>query len=325
MSASTVDISPIISETAARIKDLASQANNLASNALSATGSGSNLPAFVAQNVKLRGTVPTFQGNLDLSQLLLSSYNNALGDIRPQFASGLSSYLAKWFPDCIVSTTNNWICDTILNGGTGLPPNIENAIWERARSREVIDARRLEQEALTQLSSRGFMIPPGVTTARLLAIQQDVADKSSTIARDTAIKHIDLIIENVKFAVSEGIKVRIATISNLSEFVKAYLLPEELALEKAKAIVSARTALISSAADYYRAMISEAELGIRVQEISATSQNNRLSSLVSENATLASTRARVAEGLAESYGTAAAGAASGIITIAQSSINSVSA
>ena len=77
--------------------------------------------------------------------------------------------------------------------------------------------------------------------------------------------------------------------------------------------------LLTSAAEYYRAMVSEAELNIQVQQINATSYNASQGNSAQSAISSTSLRAKVAEGLAEAYGSAAASAASAILGVASDS------
>jgi len=325
--ATTADVQAIITATESRVEKLSSRVDSLARDAMSAAQSyrwgASNYPRV--NKPALRDAPPAYQGNIDVSVEMQQAYASALSAYRPEFKNGLAAYLAEWFPDCMMSTTNNWICDTILYGETGLPANIEEALWERARSREVRDADRLTQEAFTQLSVRNFTIPPGAMAARILGIQQGVSDKSSTLSRDITIKHIDLIIENVKFAVTEGTKIRLSVMSGINGYMKAHLMPEELAIEKAKAIATAKLQLMGGAAAYYNAMISEADLQIKAETINAGSWDSASSINSQEFVSGRSLMATVAQSLAQSYGQTAAAAASGIIGVAQSSISAQAA
>lgn len=321
----SANVPQIINDAAARVNTFTESFNSLASQALTAAQSISSFTPFTATPVSLFGDRPPYQGRLDYSKEFLGTYNDALRDIKPEFGKATSEFIAQWLPTCVTTATNDWICNTILTGGTGLPPGIENAIWQRARKRELIEARRLENEALDQGASRGFPIPPGAITARMLMVQQEAADRSSTIVRDEAIKHIDIIIENVRFAVAQGVAIRGQVIGALGDYIRAHFLPEQLALQKAEAILHAKGMLLTSASEYYRAMVSEAELGIQVQQINATSYNAAQGNVAQSAISSTALRARVAEGLAEAYGSAAASAASAILGVASDSTIAVAA
>jgi len=56
----------------------------------------------------------------------------------------------------------------------------------------------------------------------LLRVQQVAADKSSTIARDSAIKQMEIAVDMVKFAIGEVSKLRLGIASALADFIRAW-------------------------------------------------------------------------------------------------------
>lgn len=100
----------------------------------------------------------------------------------------------------LVTTIN-----TLLGGGTGLPPAIWDALWERARDREQVTGDKLIQEVTDDWASRGFSLPGGVLDKKIVAARQEVQNASNTLSRDIAIKEAEMEVENVRFAVAQGI------------------------------------------------------------------------------------------------------------------------
>lgn len=317
------DVNQIIADAAERVSALSGKADTMAQAAMSATSGAFGVAPYQAFAPGVSG--PGYQGNVNLSHDFLGTYTNALRDLRPEYANAVAEYIAQWFPACVFAHTEDWICTTILTGGTGLPPGIEEAIWERARRREAREAKRLEQEALTQGAARGFMIPPGAVTYRMLQVQQDSVDRASNINRDEAIKHIDIIIENVRFAVDQGVKVRGQVMSALGDFIRAHFLPEELALQKANGVLQAKQVLVNSAADYYRAQVAAASLQVEAQAITGRSYDAANAAAAQFAIAMAQTRSSAATTIAATYGQAAAGAASGILGVGQDQIIRVGA
>lgn len=210
---------------------------------------------------------PPFNPNTDLSFEFKNSFAESFGDFHDDMLDGLADYLARFFPECITTNTDNWICNTILTGGQGVPAAIEAMIWQRGRSRENLEAVKLEREAIDQFAQRGFVMPAGALAARLLEVQQDNANKASTLSRDVAIKTFDAYREDIKFAVEQGVKVRLGVLNALSDYLRAWMFPQGSAADYARATVDAKSKLWSSGADYYRAIISEAELTLKAHQI----------------------------------------------------------
>jgi hypothetical protein len=263
---------------------------------------------YIAQVPALRGDPPVFQPNTDLANLFVRGFQEAFDQFNPEVLQAVLDYTARFFPAALATVCDDWIQNAIVNGGTGIPAAIENAIWERARSRELIEARRLEQEAVNAFAARGFSLPPGALAARQLEIQQDAANKSSTIVREQAIKSAEIEIENIRFAIGEGLKIRLGVIQGIPAYINAWLKPADESVEYAKALAYAKERLWSTAADYYRAMISEAELGIRAQDITRTSRDQMVGYDVQSFGHHVQAQVSAALAVAQQLGQAAAGA-----------------
>lgn len=93
----------------------------------------------------------------------------------------------------------------MLNGDVGLPSAAVAQMRDRLYSAlDTLDARA-QQEAVEQFASRGFPQPNGTLNRNLVAVRQDAQDKRAAAARDIFLKDIDIAIENLRFAVSNGI------------------------------------------------------------------------------------------------------------------------
>ena len=90
-------------------------------------------------------------------------------------------------------------------GGTGIPDIIWDAIWEKDNEREAKSGVHAIQSVNKEWASRGFSLPQGVQVAQVLEVQQKIQDSFVSRARDIAIKQSSLEIENMKFAVQQGI------------------------------------------------------------------------------------------------------------------------
>lgn len=228
---------------------------------------------FVATVPELRSAPPPFSPNSDLSIDFTNAYKQAFNDFTPTVLAAVADYLARFFPGAIAAVCDDWIQNTIVNGGTGIPADIERAIWDRARGREMVEATRLEQEALNQFAARGFSMPPGALAYRMMEVQQGATNKSATLSRDIAIKNVEIEIGNIKFAIEQGLRVRLAVISGIGDYIRAWMKPADDAVAYAQALVNAKEKLWNAASDYYRAMIAEAAMKLDAQRITQGSRD----------------------------------------------------
>ena len=204
----------------------------------------------------------------DFSAELRGHYGELFNTLPGWLEDQMGGWITQYFPvidPCIAENVDDWICTTIESGGTGIPYNVESAIWERARSRDVLEAARMEEEAASQFAARGFSMPPGALANRMLRVQQDAANKSSTISRDTAIKNIEVEIENIRFAIEQGIRLRLGVSQGLADYMRAFMLIPQTAVDYANGLAQAKKQLWDAAGSYYNALIGAEELQVRAQ------------------------------------------------------------
>lgn len=79
-----------------------------------------------------------------------------------------------------------------IQGGTGLAPAVEQAIWDRSRDRETVLALAREQEVMRGAEALGFALPSGVMAGQLADARREYHDKLSSLSRDIAIKQAEL-------------------------------------------------------------------------------------------------------------------------------------
>lgn len=92
-----------------------------------------------------------------------------------------------------------------LDGGTGLAPAVEAAIWDRARTREDSIVQTNLDTVMRNVEARGFALPTGAFHAQLREAQRQGLAKTSELSRDVAIKQAELEQTNAKHAIEQGV------------------------------------------------------------------------------------------------------------------------
>lgn len=136
-----------------------------------------------------------------------------------------------------------------IQGGTGLAPAVEQAIWDRARDRETQVALAKEQEVLRGSEALGFALPFGVLAAQLADARREYQDKLSGLSRDVAIKQAELEQANLQQATTLALQLE----STLLE--DSYKL-EALAVDVAKATADNAIAAHNAAVEHYKALLA---------------------------------------------------------------------
>lgn len=93
-----------------------------------------------------------------------------------------------------------------MSGGTGLPDAVEQALWDRARSRETKIAQANMDDIGRMGEAFGYPLPSGVLTAQLRQAQQEYYDKLSGLSRDIAIKQAELEQSNLRETIASGMQ-----------------------------------------------------------------------------------------------------------------------
>lgn len=110
--------------------------------------------------------------------------------------------------------------DRVVNGGTGLNPVVEQAIWDRERNREDQAMLKAKEEIRAEFASRGHSLPPGVEYQKLLEVAVETQNKIVSFGRDIAIKQADLEQENVKHAITETVRLESTLIANWNSIMQ---------------------------------------------------------------------------------------------------------
>ena len=94
--------------------------------------------------------------------------------------------------------------DPMLQAQQALPQHIEEAIFQRGRSRIEVETQRNVDQAFAEFGNRGFSEPAGMLAGRLLEIRQAGANQIAETSRDAAIEQFKATLENLRFAIVQG-------------------------------------------------------------------------------------------------------------------------
>lgn len=135
-----------------------------------------------------------------------------------------------------------------LGGGTGLPEAVEQAIWDRARSRETRVALANEAEIQRASEALGFQLPSGVVAAQLREAQQNYYDKLSELSRDVAIKQAELEQANLKDTIAAGMQLE-------GQLIDYAFKLEQLSFETARAYADNAIQSHNAAVEQFKALL----------------------------------------------------------------------
>ena len=249
------------------------EASNYASQAVTASSGFSSFApqsvVFSPGNVEPPVTIPTNAAGVD-GALYDSTYGQIITDLSGKFAGFFSEYFPN---ECeYLEKAQAQLCE-ILDGGSGIPAHVENQIWQRDRSRVLEDVNRARDDVLSTFAARGFPLPPGAAAHTMRLAEVDANNKIAQQSRDVAIKHVEILIENIKFAIQSALDYRIKGIQAAVDYIKVMALGPEIAMKLATSAAGAQAQLISAASQYYRNRIAVEELKLDVAKFNADARN----------------------------------------------------
>jgi len=114
------------------------------------------------------------------------------------------SFFEDPYSDALLTSVKNELL-LRLQGGTGLNPIVEAAIWNRGKDREQRSSLQAERSVLVDRASSGFSRPPGALMAALEQSIQDTQSKVIDLSREIMIKQAELEQENIKTTIQQTI------------------------------------------------------------------------------------------------------------------------
>ena len=193
------------------------------------------LPAFTAVAPLMDVDTPD-----NLESTLSAAYNGAA----PSFISALDGYvdamLQKHNPQyhtqmaAIESQLTKYFA-----GGTGLQESVENAIYERARSKNSAEAARVRDAAWEDAAARGFTLPDGALMSSIQTARQAAANNNAAAAREIVVMQAEYEQKNLQFAVSTSIGLRTALLNATLSYHQNLITINGQALDYAKTTLNA--------------------------------------------------------------------------------------
>lgn len=192
----------------------------------------------------------------------------------PQFHGTAVSAVLQWTEtpyELVILDEQMEVLRRMWAGGTGLPPAVEQALWERAASREDVAAQRETAQAMTEFSARGYSLPPGALVARVDDVRQQAGLRKIGLGREVLIKVADTHIENLRFACTQAVAAEQVLVSIWQQTAERAFqaaktqVDSELALLNAQiAIFNAQQSAYATEANVYKARLEGALARVQV-------------------------------------------------------------
>lgn len=117
-------------------------------------------------------------------------------------------------------------------GGNAMPPALAAAIIQRAYADAYAEEARAVDNATNEWASRGFEEPAGQLNRRVTEARADARAKRQLMNRDVYIQEQQLVIENLRFAITAGLQLEATNVQVFTAEVDAELKTVEIATEQ---------------------------------------------------------------------------------------------
>lgn len=157
-------------------------------------------------------------------------------------------YQSELLPDLLAQIKE------MMAGGTGLPPDIEDALFNRTRERDSAETLRAIQEVTEQWAARGFSLPQGVLDKQIHAIREQGRVKAAELNRDILTQAATWEIENLRFAVQQGLALEQLTQNLFENTVSRIFEAAKFEVESQVSVFNARIAFFNAQISAFGAM-----------------------------------------------------------------------
>ena len=155
------------------------------------------------------------------------------------------------YDSALLDAITTELIDRVANGGTGLNPLIEQAIWDRGRDREDQIALKAAAGIRDDFAKRGHTLPPGAEYEKLADIQLETIDKLASFNRDITIKQAELEQANIQHAISETVRLESVLVSNWNDIMQRKFAVAQYTQEAAINVFNAQISLYNTRIQAY--------------------------------------------------------------------------
>jgi len=181
----------------------------------------------------------------DIPTLDLPTFEAMLRDA-PLAPDTSFSFSEAAYTSSLLEAYKDVILSWVQGASTGIAPDVEEAIWNRARDREAAQYGPALTQVARDFAARGFPLPPGAAVALAHQATQKSREASSTVNRDIAIKQAELEQATRQFALDQARQVEMGLMSYASTAAQR-------AFEGAKYVVEAGVAVYGAQVQQYNA------------------------------------------------------------------------
>lgn len=173
----------------------------------------------------------------------------------PEFTGSMPDTVLQWAEPTYQSLVLDDVklrLRAMLAGGTGIPPQVEQALFDRARVREDQVAHKAADDAANEFSARGFELPPGMLVKQVNAAIEQNRLRASDLAREILTKSAEWEIENLRNAVQQGIALETVLLGSFNDMANRGFEAAKLRLQADLDLFNATVSLFNARQSAYQ-------------------------------------------------------------------------
>jgi hypothetical protein len=228
------------------------------------------IPSFDAVSP---GNAPTPPSGLDAT--FGAAYQAAIDRAVGVITSGVSSLMSDQASDVKrIGDKSGLEIERLLQGGTGISPLAENAIYARGRAKNRAEAQRVRDSLYNDVAGRGFTMPTGALLSGLQSARQAEFDANNLTTNEIIIKQAELEQKNAEFGLQSALTLRTAILQLSGVYTQAMIGVTGQAVDYAKA-------MLQSTIEVYNAGVRCYEAALEGYKVEASVYDSRLRAALS--------------------------------------------
>ncbi len=221
------------------------------------------IPAFNPQKPTSRpGEAP------DAEDIMEVSYSTILPQMRENIEAHVDDFIDKHSPNHkqIMGRLESRL-EEMQQGGTAMPAEVEQRLYDRARARTEGERQNTEAEAVEAAARRGHTIPPGAMQAALMDAAHQAARNNAATSSEIAIEQARLEQQNIQFAIQTSSALRQAIINAALQYSGTLVSINGQAIQYAQAVASSAIDVYNAQVNYFNAEVNYFQAQAQVYEI----------------------------------------------------------
>lgn len=136
----------------------------------------------------------------------LPDFTYSIPELAIEAPSPVLNYSEQAYQSDLFDAAQAKLLADIQSGGTGLNPDVEQAIFDRAKSRELEEHRINLVETADEFAAGGFPKPTGALHASMRKLRNNMVNRAEVLSREVMVKQAELAQRNTEFIMDKSLQ-----------------------------------------------------------------------------------------------------------------------